>query len=123
VGLQISIRKSGDVNILDVAGKATIGPGNDSLNSQLRILINEGTRSVLLNLANVTQVDSSGISTIVRTFVTLQCNGGALKLLRPHGRVRMVFELMGLLRAIPTFEDESEAIASFQPQRFSATEG
>ncbi len=120
MGLQISIRESGGVTILDVEGKATIGRDNNLLNGRLRKLINEGTRKLLLNLAGLTQVDSSSLSTIARTFVTLQCSGGSLKLLRPRGRVRMVLELMGLLRAIPSFEDESEALASFQPRGSSA---
>ncbi len=120
VRLQISIRESSDVTILDVEGKATIGPDNDLLNGQLRKLVNEGARQLLLNLAGVTQVDSSSISTIVRTFVTLQCSGGSMKLLSPRGRVLMVLELMGLLRAIPSFEDESEALASFRPRDYSA---
>ena len=121
MGLQISIRESGGVTILDVKGKATIGRDNNLLNGRLRKLINEGTRKLLLNLEGVTQVDSSSLSTIARTFVTLQCSGGSLKLLRPRGRVRMVLELMGLLRAIPSFEDESEALASFQPRGSPAT--
>jgi anti-sigma B factor antagonist len=120
VRLQISIRESNDVTILDVEGLATIGPDNDLLNSQLRKLVNEGARKVLLNLSRVTQVDSSSMSTIVRTFVTLQCSGGSMKLLGPRGRVRMVLELMGLLRAIPSFDDESEALASFRPRNYSA---
>ncbi len=97
-----------------------IGPDNDLLNGQLRKLVNEGARKLLLNLADVTQVDSSSIATIARTFVSLSRQGGSLKLLRPRGRVLVVLELMGLLRAIPSFEDESEALASFRPRGYSA---
>jgi STAS domain-containing protein len=63
VGLQVSIRQSADVTILDLQGRATIGRGNDLLRSHLRKVIGDGTRKVLLNLAGVTQVDSSSLST------------------------------------------------------------
>jgi anti-anti-sigma factor len=120
MGLRISMRESGDVTILDVEGRATIGPDNDLLNGLLRRVVDEGGGKVLLNLAGATQVDSSSLCTIVRTFVTLQRGGGSLKLLRPRGRVRMVLELMGLLRVIPSFEEEGEALASFRPRGYSA---
>jgi anti-anti-sigma factor len=120
VGLQVEIRKSGDVSILDVQGKATIGRNNDLLNQFLRKAFDDGARKILVNLAGVTQVDSSGISTIVRTFVTLHNAGGDLKLLGLTSRVKMVFDLMGLLRAIASYENEAEAIASFANRGHSA---
>lgn len=123
MGLQISIRESGDVTILDMVGRATIGREHDLLDDQLQKPVSEGARKLLLNLAGVTQVDSSTIGSIVRTFVTLRRRGGTLELLCPRGRVRVVLELMGLLRAIPSFEDESEALASFLPLVYSAAPG
>jgi anti-sigma B factor antagonist len=120
VGLQVAIRKSGDVTILDVQGKATIGRNNELLNQNLRKAFDDGARKILVNLAGVTQVDSSGISTIVRTFVTLHNAGGDLKLLGLAARVKMVFDLMGLLRAIPSFDNEKEAVASFASRGHSA---
>ncbi len=120
VGLQISTRESGDVTILYVEGKATIGRDNDLLDGQLRKLVDEGARKLLLNLADATQVDSSSISTIVRTFVTLERSGGSLKLLRPRGRVRTVLRVIRLPDIIPTFEDETQALASFQLRGYSA---
>lgn len=120
MGLQVSIRQSADVTILDLQGKSTMGIDTDLLNGHLRRLVNEGERKLLLNLAGMMQMDSASMSTIVRTFVTLQCKGGSLKLLRPRGRVRMVLEMMDLLRAIPSFEDEAEALASFEPRAYSA---
>jgi anti-sigma B factor antagonist len=113
VGLQIAIRESGDVTIVDIQGRATIGRGNDLLNSYLRKLIDEGKQKLLLNMAGLTQVDSSSISTIVRAFVSLRNQGGSLKLLSPCGRVRMALEVLHLLDAIPSSEDETKAKASF----------
>ena len=78
MGLQISIRESGDVTILDFVGKATIGREHDLLDGQLQKLISQGARKLLLNLAGVTQVDCSSIGSIVRTFVTLQRSARAI---------------------------------------------
>jgi anti-sigma B factor antagonist len=114
VGLDIVIRKAGDVTILELNGRATIGLGNDQLNTKLRQVVEGGAKKVLVNLAGTTQIDSSGISTVVRAFVTIERAGGSLKLLRPTGRVREVLDVTRLISAIPTFDDESTAIASFR---------
>jgi anti-sigma B factor antagonist len=114
VGLQLSIRQSADVTVVDLQGSATIGRGNDLLSSHLRKVIGDGKRKVLLNLAGLTQVDSSSLSTIARAFVSLGHQGGSLKLLRPRGNVRLVLETLRLLEAIPSYEDEAQAVASFQ---------
>ena len=120
MGLQISIRESGDVTILDLRGKATIGVDNDLLNSHLRKLIANGVRKLLLNLADLAQVDSSSIGTIAGTYVSLCRQGGSLKLLGPCGRVQVVLGMMRFLDIIPTFDDETQALASFQPRSYSA---
>jgi anti-sigma B factor antagonist len=120
VDLQISIRESGDVTILDLQGRATIGVDSDLLSSHLQRLVAKGVRKLLLNLKDVTQLDSSGMSAITRMFVSLGRQGGSLKLLCPSGRVREVLRVIRLPDIIPTFEDETEALASFRPQGHSA---
>jgi len=120
VDLQISIRTSGDVTILDLQGRATIGVDSDLLSGHLQMLIANGVRKLLLNLADLTQLDSSGISAISGIYVSLRLQGGSLKLLRPCGRVRAVLRVIRLLDIIPTFEDEAQALASFRPQGYSA---
>jgi anti-sigma B factor antagonist len=117
MGLQISVRESGEVTIVDLEGRAAIGVDNDLLSSHLRKLVANGVRKLLLNLVDVTQVDSSSIGTIVGTYVSLRRQGGSLKLLRPRGRVREVLGLVCLLGSIPTFEDEAQALASFRTAR------
>jgi anti-anti-sigma factor len=115
VGLQISIRESGDVTILDLRGRSTIDGGeSELLNSHLQKLVASGVRKLLLNLRDLTQVDSSGISIIVGTYVSLRGQGGDLRLLRPGGRVLEVFRVLHLLEIIPNFEDETQALASFR---------
>jgi anti-sigma B factor antagonist len=114
MGLQISARKSGAVTILDLQGRITIGASNDALNVELRKLADAGPSDVIVNLTGVTQMDSSGISTLVRAFVTLERQGGGLEILNPVGHVREVLELTRLINSIPTFTDEKKAIATFR---------
>jgi anti-sigma B factor antagonist len=120
VALQISTRESGDVTILDLRGRATIGVDSDLLIGHLDKLVATGVLKLLLNLADVTQLDSSGISAIVGTSVSLRRQGGSLKLLCPCGRVRAVLRVVRLPEIIPTFEDETQALASFRPRGYSA---
>jgi anti-sigma B factor antagonist len=120
VGLQILIRESGDVTILDLRGRATIGVDSDLLIGHLNKLVATGVRELLLNLADATQLDSSGISAIFEAYVSLRRQGGSLKLLCPLGRVRAVLRVVRLPDIIPTFEDETQALASFRPQDYSA---
>ena len=120
MGLQISIRESGDVTILDIQGRATIGVDSDLLISHLNKLIASGVRKLLLNLADVTQLDSSGVSAIVGTYVSLRAKGGELKLLCPGGHVLEVFRALHLLEIIPSFENETQALASFRPLSYLA---
>src|SRR5712664_1233384 len=75
---------------------------------------------VLLNLADVIQLDSSSISAINGTYVSLSRQGGSLKVLHPRGRVRAVLQVVRLPDIIPTFEDEAQALASFRPEGYSA---
>jgi anti-sigma B factor antagonist len=118
--LQIATRISGDVTIVNLQGKAIIGPNTDLLSRHLRKLAANGVRKLLLNLADLEQVDSSGIAAILGTYASLLREGGSLKLLRPTDRVREVLVVMRLLNIIPTFEDEVEALASFRPLNYSA---
>jgi anti-sigma B factor antagonist len=122
VGLQISIRKYDDVTILDLRGRSTIDGGeSELLSSHLQELVTNGGRKVLLNLANLTQVDSSGVGVIIETYVSLKRQAGDLKLLCPYGRVLEVLNVFRLLDTIPSFEDETQALASFRPLSYSAT--
>ena len=121
MGLQISIRESADVTILDLRGRSTIDGGeSELLSSRLKELVANGVRKVLLSLADLTQVDSSGVGIIVETYLSLKQQRGELKLLRPRGQVLEVLTLFRLLGTIPSFEDETQALASFRPLRHFA---
>ena len=121
MGLLISFRKFGDVTIVDLRGRSTFSNGErELLSSRLEGLVANGVRKVLLNLADLTQIDSSGVSIIVGTFVSLKREGGGLKLLCPRGRVLEVLTVFHLQTIIPSFEDEAHALASFQPLSYFA---
>jgi anti-anti-sigma factor len=114
VGLQISIRECGDVNIVDLQGRSTVASGESELLSKhLRELTATGKHKLLLNLANLFHIDSSAVSVIVETYVSLKRCGGDLKLLSPRGRVLDVLRVFRLLDVIPSFEDDFEALTSF----------
>ena len=116
MGLQISIRESGDVRILDLRGRATINDGeSELLKSQLQELIANGADKLLLNLAELNQIDSSGLSVIAKTCARLRDQGGDLRFLRPRGAALEALRVLRLLEVIRTFEDENQALASFRP--------
>lgn len=122
MSLQISIRESDDVTILDLRGRSTIDGGeSELLESHLQKLIASGARKLLLNLAGLTQVDSSGLGVIVGTCASLRRQGGDLRVLRPTGLVLEVFRVLRLLEAIPSFEDEAQALASFRSRGYVAS--
>ena len=115
VHVQIAIRESDDVAIRDLLGKSTTRGDSELLSRHIRKVRAKGLQKVLLNLADLTQIDSSGVSIIARTYVSLRDQGGDLKLLRPGGHVLDVFKPLHLLDIIPSFEDETQALASFRP--------
>ncbi len=90
------------------------------LGSNLERLVANGVRKMLLNLTDVSELDSSGVSFIVRTYLSLRGQGGELKMLHPGGHVLEMFSTLHLLKLIPTFEDETQALASFRPLTYSA---
>ncbi len=114
MGLQVLTRISGDVTVLDLQGRVTIGKGNDALANALRESMEGGCKKLLLNMTGISQMDSSGISTMVRAFVTLSRGGGSLKIAGASGRVRDVLEVTRLLASIPNFPTEAEALQSFR---------
>jgi len=121
VGLEISIRKSDDVTIVDLRGRSTLNDGeSELLSSHLKKLLASGMHRLLLNLRELTYVDSSAIGILVGTYASLRQQGGDLKLLSPTERVRKVLTVFRLQNIIPSFEDEAQAVATFQPLSDSA---
>ncbi len=116
MGLHISIRESGDVTIIDLQGRSTISGGeSELLGGHIQELVTKGVRKLLLNIGDLSQVDSSGVSVIIETYVSLKRHGGGLKLLRPGGRVLQVLNVFRLLDIIPSFDYEAQAPVQKSP--------
>ena len=90
------------------------------LGSLLERLDASGVRKVLLNLTEVTQLDSSSVTVIVRTYLSLRSRDGELKLLHPGGHVLEVLSTLHLFKLIPSFVDETQALESFRPLTYAA---
>ena len=112
--LNISERQAGDVTVLDASGKITIGEGSVSLRGAIRRLIEEGKKKILLNLANVSYVDSSGIGELVSSFTTINREGGQLKLLNLSPKIQDLMTITKLLTVFDVYEDETSALNSFK---------
>ena len=110
---EINVRESGGIAILDVHGRLTIGEPAERLHDALQSVVNKGTRKVIVNLNAIPQIDSSGISTLVRSSIRLAREGGELRLVCGQGRVRDALTVTRLVEAIPTFETEPAALANF----------
>jgi anti-anti-sigma factor len=113
MSLLISTRKSGNITILDLRGRITIGEDTDAFKDALHKLA-EAPCDILINLTEVTQVDSTGINALVQSYVSLKRKGGNLKILHPTGYVREVLEVTHLIGCLPVYTDEAEALASFR---------
>jgi anti-sigma B factor antagonist len=112
--LNIRERQAGDVTILDLEGKITIGEGSVSLRSAIRRLIEEGKKKILLNLGGVGYVDSSGIGELVSSYTTIGREGGQLKLLNLTQKIQDLLGITKLLTVFDTYDKEADALNSFK---------
>ena len=111
--MQIEERVSGDVKVLDLKGKITLGEGDELLKDKINSLVNQGFRKILLNLEGVPYMDSAGLGEVVRTYTTVSRQGGSLKLLNVTKRISDLLSITKLLTVFETYDDESEAVRSF----------
>ena len=107
------------VTIIDVSGRIVFGDDTDQLRASVRQFLSNNAPKVILNLAEVTYVDSGGIGCLVGLFTTARAAGGDLKVTCPNERVRHVLEITRLLPVLGVFHTETEAVSSFQ-QRATA---
>jgi len=112
--LNIKERQGGDITVLDMDGRITIGEGSVALRSAIRRLIEEGKTKILLNLAGVGYIDSSGIGELVSSYTALDREGGQLKLLNLTEKLRDLLAITKLLTVFDVYESESEALNSFK---------
>ena len=111
--MHIEERKVGEVVVLDLKGKITLGEGDELLKDKINSLVNQGFNKLLLNLEGVPYIDSAGLGEIVRTYTTVSRQGGSLKLLNLTKRITDLLAITKLLTVFETFEVESDAVRSF----------
>jgi|SRR5215213_2928182 len=111
--LQISKRNADGVLILDLKGPITIGEGNIDLHRMIRSLVEQNEKRILLNLADVTYIDSSGLGELVAGYTSVERNGGEMKMINLTKRVTELMMITKLLTVFDVFEDEATAIKSF----------
>ena len=112
--LSIKDRQAGDVTILDLSGKITIGEGSVQLREAVRRMLDEGRKKILLNLGDVSYVDSSGIGELVSSYTTTGNNGGQLKLLNQTKKIHDLLTITKLVTVFETHDNEDTAVASFK---------
>jgi anti-sigma B factor antagonist len=112
--MKIETRTSGDVKILDCSGRITLGEGTMVVRNSVRDLLNSDNKKIILNLAEVNYIDSSGIGELVSTYTTVANNGGQMKLLNLTKKIHELLAITKLLTVFQVYEDEQSAIASFR---------
>jgi anti-sigma B factor antagonist len=113
VALTIASREVDGVAILDMSGRITLGEGSVQLRDAVRDLIGKGQKCILINLADVNYIDSSGLGELVSAFTSVKNQSGALKLLKLTKKVHDVLQLTKLYTVFDIYDDEAKAIASF----------
>jgi anti-sigma B factor antagonist len=110
----IEERSAGDVTILDLKGKMTLGEGDEVLKDKINSMVLQGRKKLVLNLADVPYIDSAGLGEIVRTYTTVSRQGGSLKLLSLTKRITDLLSITKLLTVFETYDSEADAVRSFQ---------
>lgn len=113
MSIKLNTRQVGDVSVVDVAGRITLGEGSSALRDALREMVNNNHKKILLNLGDVNYIDSSGIGELVSGFTTVTNAGGQLKLLNLTKRVKDLLQITKLYTVFDVHEDEAHAIRAF----------
>jgi len=113
VSIKASTRRVQDVTIVDLSGRITLGEGSSTLRETVKDLVTKGNKKVLLNLGDVSYIDSSGIGELVSSFTTVSNQGGKLKLLNLQKKVHDLLQITRLYTVFDVHTDEAAAVKSF----------
>jgi anti-sigma B factor antagonist len=113
VTIKVTVRRIGEVSVIDAVGRLTLGEGTNAVRDTVRDLIANGNSKLVLNLAGITHMDSAGIGELVTGFTTAAGSGGRLKLLGLTKKVRELLQITKLYAVFEVFEDEAAAVRSF----------
>ena len=111
--MKIEKRTVGGIQVLDCSGKITLGEGTMTVRNTVMDLLKAGEKKLVLNLADVNYIDSSGIGELVRTYITVSSGGGQLKLLNLTKKIQELLQITKLLTVFQVYDSESAALASF----------
>ena len=114
MSMKISTRQVNGVTVLDCSGRITLGEGSVTLRDVVRDLLSKGQKKILLNLAEVNYIDSSGIGELVSAFTTARNQGGELKLLSLTKKVHDLLQITKLYTVFDVSDDEATAVKSFR---------
>jgi anti-sigma B factor antagonist len=112
--LDVRERQAGDVTILDLNGSVRMGEGAVALRNAIRSLVDQGKKKILLNLAAVKNIDSSGIGELIANYTTISRDGGQLKLLNLTEKIQNLLVITKLLTVFDSYDTEAEALNSFK---------
>jgi anti-sigma B factor antagonist len=113
VSVKLTTRQVGDVTVIDATGRITLGEGASLFRDTVRDLATKGNKKLLVNLNDVSYIDSSGIGEMVSGFTTVTNHGGQLKLLGLSKRVKDLLQITKLYTVFEVFDDEPSAVRSF----------
>jgi anti-sigma B factor antagonist len=112
--LRATYRDAGAVTVVEIGGRITLGEGSALLRKTIREVLDDGRTKIVLNLADVNYIDSSGIGELVTAFTTVKNRGGNLKLLHLTKKVHDLLQLTKLFTVFDVYSDENTALGSFQ---------
>jgi anti-sigma B factor antagonist len=113
MALTAKTRQVGNVSIVDLNGKVTLGENTGILRDELRSLLSQGHKNILINMKDVSYVDSAGLGELVGAYTTATNQGGSVKLLHLQGKMRDLMQITKLHTIFPAFDDEKAAVSSF----------
>jgi anti-sigma B factor antagonist len=111
--MKFNTRQNGDVTILDLGGRITIGSGEEALRNATQEILNNGAKKVVINMGGVTMIDSSGIGELVSAYTTATNRGAKLKLANLPAKVSDILTITQLITVFDVFDSEAEAVQSF----------
>jgi anti-sigma B factor antagonist len=113
MALTAKTRRVGNVAIVDLSGRITLGESTGILRDELRSLLAQGSKQIILNMAGVSYVDSAGLGELVSAYTTATNQGGSLKLLHLQGKLHDLMQITKLHTIFSAFDDEKKAVESF----------
>ena len=113
MSVKLTTRQVGDVSVVDVSGRITLGEGSSSLRDLMRDLLGKNQRKILLNLGDVSYIDSSGLGELVSAYASGANQGAQIKLLNVQKRVQDLIQITKLYTVFESFTSETAALRSF----------